>query len=407
MRAGEVRDTSGLLGRAASEVTELAHGVHRGVAGRVFGLLGAPARPVQLLHDGICTIAYSATRIGTSIVPALVGTAAAAVHDRAAPSAHDSPGGRLTLAAVSGLIGDQLADEYPTLAPQLRLRTHEGPLRRSPGNVIEDLAPAATGRIVIFLHGLCGNDWYWQLGAERSFGTAGTTFGSLLREERGWTPLYASYNTGLHISANGRALTALLEELAAGWPVGVERIALIGHSMGALVGRSAAQQGAEASHEWTRQLRDVVGLGGPHLGAPLERLANWGSHRLGRLPETRPFATLLNRRSVGIKDLRYGAVIDEDWAGFDPDELLCDRCTPARLLPGVTYYAVAATLTRSPHRPLPVVGDLLVEYSSATGTGPLRRIAFEVEQTMHLGRRHHLHLLSDPIVYAQLRTWLA
>src|SRR6266498_3461748 len=193
MRAGGVRETGGRLGRVGCEVTELAHGVDRGGAGRAFGLLGAPARPVQLLHDGICTIAYSATRIGTSIVPALVGTAAAAVHDRAAPSAHDSPG-RFTLAAVSGLIGDQLADEYPTLAPQLRLRTHEGPLRRSPGNVIEDLAPAATGRIVIFLHGLCGNDWYWQLGAERSFGTAGTTFGSLLREERGWTPLYASYN---------------------------------------------------------------------------------------------------------------------------------------------------------------------------------------------------------------------
>src|SRR6266542_5345739 len=232
MRAGAVRDTGALLGRAGPEVTELARGVHRGVAGRVFGLLGAPARPVQLLHDGICAIAYSATRIGTSIVPALVGTAAAAaVHDRAAPSVHDSAG-RFTLAAVSGLIGDQLADEYPTLAPQLRLRTHEGPLRRSPGDVIEDLAPAATGRIVIFLHGLCGNDW--QLGAERSFGAARTTFGSLLREERGWTPLYASYNTGLHISANGRALAALLEELVAGWPVGVERIALIGHSMGAL-----------------------------------------------------------------------------------------------------------------------------------------------------------------------------
>ncbi len=407
MRADEVRDTGALLGRAGSDVTELARGIHRGVAGRVFGLLGAPARPVQLLHDGICTIAYSATRIGTSIVPALVGTVAAAVHDRAAPSAHDSPGGRLTLAAVSGLIGDQLADEYPTLAPELRLRTHEGPLRRSPGNVVEDLGPDATGRIVIFLHGLCGNDWYWQLGAERSLGDARTTFGSLLRDECGWTPLYASYNTGLHISANGRALAALLEELVAGWPVGVERIALIGHSMGALVGRSAAQQGAKARHVWTRQLRDVVGLGGPHLGAPLERLANWGSHRLGRLPETRPFATLLNRRSVGIKDLRYGAVIDEDWVGFDPDEPLCDRCTPARLPPSIAHYAVAATLTRSPDGPFPMVGDLLVEYSSATGTGPLRRIPFEVERTMHIGRRHHLHLLSDPIVYAQLRTWLA
>jgi pimeloyl-ACP methyl ester carboxylesterase len=343
--------------------------------------------------------------MGTSIVPAAVGAAAAAVHDPAARSAHDSPG-RFTLAAMSGLIGDQLAGAYPALAPELRLRMHEGPLRRIPANVVRDLGPAATGRIVIFLHGLCGNDWYWQLGAERSFGTAGTTFGSLLRDERGWTPLYASYNTGLRISANGRQLAALLEELVAGWPVEVERIALIGHSMGGLVGRSAAHHGAEAGHEWTRRLRDIVGLGTPHLGAPLERLANWGSHWLGRLPETRPFATFLNRRSAGIKDLRYGAVIDDDWAGFDPDELLCDRCTPAPPLPAVAYYAVAATLTRSPDGPFPVVGDLLVEYPSATGTGPIRRIPFEPERTMHVGRRHHFNLLNDPLVYTQLRTWL-
>ena len=343
--------------------------------------------------------------MGTLIVPAAVGAAAAAVHDRAAPSAHDSRG-RFILAAVSGLIGDQLAEQYPTLAPKLRLRTHDGLLRRSPGNVVDDLGSAATGRIVIFVHGLCGNDWYWQLGAERSFGTAGTTFGSLLRDEQGWTPLYASYNTGLHISANGRELAGMLEELVAGWPVEVERIALIGHSMGGLVGRSAAHHGAEAGHQWTRQLHAVVGLGAPHLGAPLERLANRGSHRLARLPETRPFAAVLNRRSVGIKDLRYGAVIDDDWVGVDPDELLRDRCTPARLLPGVAYHAVAATLTRAPDGPFPVVGDLLVEYASATGTGPPRPIPFEVERTMHIGRRHHLHLLSDPHVYTQLRTWL-
>jgi hypothetical protein len=188
VRADEVRDTGALLGRAVSDVAELARGVHRGVAGRVFGVLGVPARPVQLLHDGICTIAYTATRMGTLIVPAAVGAAAATVHDRAAPSAHDSPG-RFILAAVSGLIGDQLADEYPTLAPKLRLRTHDGLLRRIPGNVVDDLGPAATRRIVIFLHGLCGNDWYWQLGAERSFGAAQTTYGSLLRDEQGWTAL--------------------------------------------------------------------------------------------------------------------------------------------------------------------------------------------------------------------------
>ena len=33
------------------------------------------------------------------------------------------------------------------------------------------------------------------------------------------------------------------------------------------------------------------------------------------LPETRPIAVWLNQRSVGIKDLRYGALLEADWFG--------------------------------------------------------------------------------------------
>ena len=34
----------------------------------------------------------------------------------------------------------------------------------------------------------------------------------------------------------------------------------------------------------------------------------------------RPWAEMVNARSVGIKDLRHGAVAEEDWHGHDPDE---------------------------------------------------------------------------------------
>ena len=54
---------------------------------------------------------------------------------------------------------------------------------------------------------------------------------------------------------------------------------------------------------------------------------------------------MLNRRSVGIKDLRYGACLEQDWCDCDPDELLCDRCNELPFLSTATYYFVGATLS--------------------------------------------------------------
>lgn len=405
MRGDEARDAGGLLGTALGELAEVARDVHKAVAARLFGLIGAPALPVKLLHDGISAIAYTSTRVGVRLVPAAVGIVAQARIAPAAPSLQEDPRGRFALGALSGFWGDRLAEQRPALAPAMSIRVHEGRLRRVPANVVHDLAERATGRIIVFLHGLCENDQSWSLRAERTWGDRTATYGSLLREERGWTPLYVSFNSGLHISANGYELAEQLEELVRLWPVPVTDLTLVGHSMGGLVARSAAHQAAELGQEWVTSLRHLVGLGAPHLGAPLERAVNKGTRAMAKLPETRPFATWLDRRSVGIKDLRHGALVEADWSGFDPEDHV-DNCTDVAFLPDVAYYSVCATLSREPTGRLPFLGDLLVDHASATGNGPWRRLNFEVERTLHLGGKHHFQLLSDPAIYEHLRSWL-
>ncbi len=405
MRADEARDAGGLLGTALGEVADVARDVHRAVAGRMFALLGRPGVPAKLLHDGISAIAHTSTRVGLRVIPAAVGLAAQARIDAAAPSVHDHPRGKFALGALNGFWGDRLVTQRPSLAPAMSMRAHGGRLRRVPANVVHDVGDTATGRVIVFIHGLCENDVSWSFRAERTWGDRSVTYGSLLRDEHGWTPLYVSFNSGLHISANGHELAEQLDELVRLWPVPVTEIALVGHSMGGLIARSAAHQAAEFGQLWVVPLRHLVGLGAPHLGAPLERAVNKGTHAMARLPETRPFATWLNRRSVGIKDLRHGAFIEADWSGFDPEDP-ADHCSDAPPLPEVAYYAVSATLSRSPHGLAPFVGDLFVDHASATGNGPVRRLAFDVERTLHLGGRHHFHLLGDPVIYDHLRTWL-
>jgi hypothetical protein len=76
-------------------------------------------------------------------------------------------------------------------------------------------------------------------------------------------------------------------------------------------------------------------------------------------------------------------------------------------LAGATYYYVGATVTRSKDgRLADVLGDLLVQFPSASGDGPTRRLAFEIEHGLHLGGVNHIQLLNHPKVYAQLERWL-
>jgi pimeloyl-ACP methyl ester carboxylesterase len=279
--------------------------------------------------------------------------------------------------------------------------------------VCESLADAfndATRKVVVFVHGLVETDEAWTVLPLRS-GSSGERprpYGSRLRSDLGYTPVYLRYNTGRHISDNGAELSALLERLVAAWPVEVEELVLVGHSMGGLVARSACHHGEADGAAWTRAVRHVFCLGSPHLGAPMEKGANVLGWALSRLPESRPFAKVVNGRSVGIKDLRYGACAETDWVDADPDELLRDRVGEMPFLPDATYYFVGATLSRSPNGPLSrAFGDLLVRFPSASGAGRRRRIPFEVDNGAHVGGLTHFDLLNHEAVYGLLRDWLS
>ena len=205
--------------------------------------------------------------------------------------------------------------------------------------------PEATGRLVVFLHGLCENESYFQRHRERT----GTTYAEMLAG-LGWTPLMLRANTGLPLRENGAALTALVQRVVEAWPVPVTRIALVGHSLGGLVIRAAGAVASEVEEPWSGAVSDVITLGTPHLGAPIAWGIGHGSRGLGRLPETAAFGRILDWRSRGVHDLVAG---------------LAEDVPP---LPHARYHLVAATLTASQRHPVgDVVGDLLVRPRSAYG----------------------------------------
>jgi pimeloyl-ACP methyl ester carboxylesterase len=259
---------------------------------------------------------------------------------------------------------------------------------------LDEAFPQATSHVAVFLHGLGETEFAWGR----------PSYGDRLAEALGVTPVFIRFNTGRHVSENGASLAALLEQLDAAWPVELERIAIIGHSMGGLVARSACHRGGD----WTAKVRHVVSLGTPHMGAPLEQAVHAMSAALHMAPETRPFARFLRRRSAGIRDLRRGSLVDEDWRDQDPDALRAKACAEVPLLEGATHCFVAATVTRSGKHPVGrLLGDTLVLAPSASGRSRTRRLGFDDEYGLELGGTHHLALLNHPEVYARLRTWLA
>jgi pimeloyl-ACP methyl ester carboxylesterase len=391
------------LGQSATRIGQ----VHRALADRVFRTIGAPARPVQLAHNAISGGVYAAVRgLGGGITRA-GGTALSLTHGPGAPALSDTRPGAMALGALSGAFGDALERDRSPLAVRMSVRRNGRPVPAASEEVAEAF-PDAGPRVAVFTHGLCETEEGWWLGAERHYGDRRVWHGSRLQEDVGYTPVTVRMNTGLHISDNGRRLANLLEQLEGSWPVPVEEVLLVGHSMGGLINRSACHYGMELDHRWVQKVRNVVTLGTPHLGAPLEQAAARLGVALNWTPESRPLAEALAQRSVGIKDLRYGAIVDEDWQGRDPDAWGPDPCADIPLLDTAAHYVIGATLTRDAQHPLGrVIGDLLVLYPSSSGQSRSgRRVAFEVDNTRHLGGLNHFHLLNHPRVYEQMLEWL-
>jgi pimeloyl-ACP methyl ester carboxylesterase len=288
------------------------------------------------------------------------------------------------LAALNGVLGDYLVETGNSLRIAMSLR--QGGETIDPASL-----PGATGHVLVLVHGLCMNDRQWH--------REGHDHGEALAREFGYTPLYLHYNTGQRIAANGREFADLLESALARWPVPVESLAIIGHSMGGLVTRSACAVAGEAGHRWLKHLEKIVFLGTPHLGAPLAKGGKWVDVILDATPWSAPFARLGKVRSAGIQDLRAGKILDTLPSG--------NAIVP--LPRGVICHAIAASLgAGGKSLKGKVLGDGLVTVASALGqhSDPLRSLAIPTTRQWVCHDMGHMALLSRPEVYEQLSKWL-
>ena len=403
LRPSDLRAITQLATQATRGVATMAEGVHHAV----LDTMGLGGDKASQQTNGIPGFVYRTVHGVTE----LVGKGLEAAFTKLEPlleslvdAPPETPEREAVLAALNGVMGDQLAQTHNPLATPMTLR-YQG---RTLNLHALPAMPAATGKVLLLIHGLCMNDLQWQVGAADG-SQPQSDHGATLAAELGYTPIYVRYNTGLHTSQNGHELASMLEQLMAKWPVPVQELTVVVHSMGGLVIRSALHYAQQDGLRWPRHLKNIVFLGTPHHGAPLERAGNWIDGVLGSTPFSKPFAKLGQLRSAGITDLRYGHVLDADWVGHDRFQRKPDSRQPLPLPQGVACYAVAATAAgkRSPLADR-VMGDGLVPLASALGQhpDPIRQLNFAKANQAIVYRTHHMELLHRPEVTRQVVQWL-
>ncbi len=398
LRASDAAAIAKLATQATLGVTRMAEGVHQAV----WRTLGATGGEAPGETGGLTGLIYKTVRGVTRGVGKGVEVALARLQplfDAADKSAPESPQRVAMLAALNGVLGDHLAATQNPLAIPMTLRYQGIALD-------EQVLPSAseiTGKVLLLIHGLCMNDLQWTTA------DADQNHGQALADALGYTPIYLRYNTGLHTSQNGRQLSRQLEVLVKQWPQAISELSVVVHSMGGLVIRSALFAAEEESLTWPQHLKNIIFLGTPHHGAPLERAGNWVDVILGSTPYSRPFAKLAQLRSAGITDLRYGHVVDADWTGHDRFRKKPDSRQVLPLPEHVACFTVAATLAGKQSLVAErLIGDGLVPLPSALGQHAQahRTLKFDKASQRIVYRTGHMALLSSPEVTQQLLTWL-
>ncbi|MBD2769528.1 alpha/beta fold hydrolase [Hymenobacter sp. BT664] len=360
------------------------------------------------------------------------------------------------LPVLNGALGDQLAARYDPRAIRMSFR------RGGHDVAVADLRLSEPHqKTVVFVHGLMGDELIWQTGFQDPPGSR--RYGPRLAEEAHVRSLYVRFNSGLHLSENGRELNRLLTELVDTYPDAIGELVLVGHSMGGLIIRSAGyyasvddelkikneelkvrNQKAETDNErsipttdqspdppsndsflifnsqflitkapWLVHLRSVFLLGTPNDGSWLEQNSHFTArllHRINLFP-TRFLSKALNKRSNGIKDLRYAILVDEDWQDAHADDLTPPR-TPVPPLPGVQYHILMGAWLRAtrPSALREYFGDGLVGQDSARGHNTFGNEAALPTgarvRTAVFSQQHHGGLLTHPEVFQYLKQWV-
>lgn len=294
------------------------------------------------------------------------------------------------LSAANGVFGDKLERWNNPLALGMTLRDADSEVL-----AWSQLAESPKTRVVLFLHGLCLSEREWQTPALRDF------LAPLQR--KGWRAGWLRYNSGRNIWRNGADLADWLEAALAEHPV--RELALVGHSMGGLLMRSAFEHAREQGYAWPEKVSRAAYLGTPHQGAPLERAGNWANAILSYSPYTQPLMRLGNIRSVAIKDLRFGLITEaesasaSDVAHHDPRELAVEL--PAH----ISHFMLAGAINADAARNW--IGDGLVPVSSALGehSNPALMLDAPDLTQVELSGVDHMAMMADVRVWDALGDW--
>lgn len=304
------------------------------------------------------------------------------------------------LSALNGVLGDHMASKLNPLTIHMGFR-RDGQTLQLNRSALAKAIPEANGKLLVMVHGHCMSELQWR--------RHGHDHGEAIGAAQGFTPLYLRFNTGLHISHNGRAFAQQLQELVQAWPVPVEEICIVGYSMGGLVARSAFHYGALEKYNWLGHTRKLIFMGTPHHGSMVEQAGNM----LDLALEVSPYSVALSRlghiRSAGTTDLRHGNLIDEDWAGRNRFAHPKDQRHLSQLPEGVQCYAIAAMIAKE-HCEIrgKLFGDGLVPLRSALGQHKSndRNLAFPEGHRKTFYGLSHLGLLDSQDVCAQLQQWI-
>jgi pimeloyl-ACP methyl ester carboxylesterase len=393
-----VRGTSVLAIQAAKSITDLVEEMHGAIASLALPLAGKNAKPKKT--HGITGLVYKSVRgitgaVGWGIDRGLVAAQVPVVSKALSPAMKQlsaklklksaEPYRETVRAAANGVLGDTLAATNNPLAIQMQFRQAGQAMQALPKN----------GKILILAHGLCMNDLQWL--------REGHDHGAMLADAYGFEAIYLHYNTGRHIHENGKDFAALLEQTLKNWPVPIERLDIIGHSMGGLITRSACHQAIQAKQSWVEHLNKLITLGSPHAGAPLERAGRGVDYVLGISPYTAPFARLGLVRSAGIQDLRDGAVTPLSEKPLWPRH--------------VKLYTLACTKQKAPDQKLDLaaplkrlLGDGLVPIKSALAQDdkPALGLPLKIPAARQaiVYETDHFQMLSSQKVAKHLKTWL-
>ncbi len=307
----------------------------------------------------------------------------------------------IATALYAGVFGDheQIRITPPTMSFRLRCRDVAVPELGSAIGVTNRLRQT---HVAIMVHGLMIDESCWTHGRN--------AFMNRMRRELGWAPLFVRYNTGLHISQNGRMLADRIDELVESWGTRLGRINLVGHSMGGLVVRSALSELERRNSSALNRIDRSFLLCTPSGGVEVEQLRHaieWGVSVMGELPQRlvrslfqryeddheRPLLRLTGRAaqraarthassmalvqsivsspSPGIQDVRFGYMHEREWLAAERDGLrfMANHRAPLPPPDGVKLYAMAASLWPTAETvPSRIRNDGIVTVASVAGT---------------------------------------